>query len=79
MRMRLAGSNLLSSGKAEYVSPVVFRIYRAGQTHVSPVPVFVPRVPITGAITYTGTPIRVSQYLISSNQECETLSYSCWN
>ena len=71
MRMRRAGGNLLRSGEAEYVSPIVFRTYRAGQTHVFPVPAFVPRVPINGAITYTGTPIRVSQYLVSSTANLE--------
>ena len=55
MRMRRAGGNLLRSGEAEYTSPIMFRTYRAGKSHVFPVPAFVPRVHINGDITYTGT------------------------
>ena len=57
MRVRHIGGNLLCSGEAEYVSPIVFCTYRAGQTHVFPVPALVLWVPINGAITYTGTPM----------------------
>ena len=64
--MRRAGGNLLCSDKAEYIYPIVFRTYCAGQSHAFPVLVFVPCVPINRAISYTGTLIRVSQYLVSS-------------
>ena len=36
--MRCAVDNLLCYGKAEYVLPIVFCTYRAGQTYVFPVP-----------------------------------------
>ena len=59
MRMRRTSGNLLRSGEADYVSPIVFHTYRAGQTNEFPVPAFVPPVPINGAITYTRTLIQV--------------------
>ena len=65
--MHCAGGNLLCSGEAEYISPIMFRTYGAGQTHVFPVPVFVPSVPINRDITYNRTLIWISQYLISNN------------
>ena len=66
--MRRAGANLLRSGEAKYISPIVFCTYHAGQTHVFPMSAVVPRVPINEATTYTGTPILVSQYLLSSTE-----------
>ena len=40
--MYRAGGNLLRSGEAEYISPIVFRARRAGQTYVYPMPASVP-------------------------------------